>query len=289
MSDDTQHGAGGPKTPEGKAKVKLNAVKHGILSTEAVIRRGDLKESEEEHATLRDQFFAEMQPVGLLEIMLVDKLFTIYWRERRIIKAERASVEATTIGHLRGSKKSRENEDKKQRIIGTVAGVIEPRMKVEDWERYCDMAGAVFASVSAGELPLSDALLTHLRSLSSVSEFDSMASAIALQNYRLTKPATPEQTASLCEQAEKLLDRAYEFKDAFKRDEQDGDTASAESCAIPAPDQSQRIQRYEAFLNRSFLQTLHELQRVQSARKGNTVPPAAALDVTVEGKEGFVS
>lgn len=289
MSNDTQHGAGGPKTPEGKAKVKLNAVKHGILSTEAVIRRGDLKENEEEYATLRDQFFDEMQPIGLLEMMLVDKLITIYWRERRVIKAERASVERTTIGHLRGSKKSRQDEDKKQRIIGTVAGVFEPRVKVEDWERYCDMAGAVYAAVSAGDLPLSDALLTYLRSLSSVAEFDSMASAIEMQNYRVTKPATPEQAKSLTEQAEKLLDRAYEVKDGFKRDEQDGDAASAESCAIPEPDQSQRIQRYEAFLNRSFIQTLHELQRVQSARKGNAMPPAAALDVTVEGKDGFVS
>ncbi len=288
QNDEVQK-AGGPKTPEGKAKVRLNAVKHGILSTEAVIRRGDLKESEEEHATLRDQFFIEMQPIGLLEIMLVDKLFTIYWRERRIIKAERASVESTTIGHLRGCKKERENEDKQQRIIGTVAGVIEPRMKVEDWERYCDMAGAVYAAASAGDLPLSDALLTHLRSLSSVSEFESMASAISLQNYRLTKPATPEQTASLGQQAEKLLDRAYEVKDAFKREEEEGDTASAESCAIPEPDQSQRIQRYEAFLNRSFIQTLHEFQRVQSSRKGNVVPPAGALDVTIESKEGFVS
>ena len=114
MSDDVQHGVGGPKTPEGKAKVRLNAVKHGILSTEAVIRRGDLKEDEDEYAALREQFFSEMQPVGLLEVMLVDKLLTIYWRERRIIKAERASVEAATIGHLQSCKKKRHDEDKEQ-------------------------------------------------------------------------------------------------------------------------------------------------------------------------------
>ena len=124
MSDDVQHGVGGPKTPEGKAKVRLNAVKHGILSTEAVIRLGDLKEDEDEYATLREQFFSEMQPVGLLEIMLVDKLLTIYWRERRIIKAERASVEAATIGHLQGCKKKRRDEDKKQRIIARLHNKI---------------------------------------------------------------------------------------------------------------------------------------------------------------------
>ena len=77
------------------------------------------------------------------------------------------------------------------------------------------MAGAVFAAVSANELPLSDALLEHLRSLSSVSDFERMASTLMLQNFHLPKPVTPEQSASLREQAEKLLDRAYEVKDAF--------------------------------------------------------------------------
>lgn len=289
MPDDVQHGAGGPKTPEGKAKVKLNAVKHGILSSEAVIRRGDLKEDAEEYETLRDALFSELQPIGFLEVTLVDKLFTVYWRERRVIRAERASVETATIGHTQRSKKARQDEDKKQRIIGTVPGVIEPRMKLEDWERYCDLAGAVYAAVSAGDLPFSDALFGNLRSLSAVPEFERLASALSLQGYRLTKPVTPEQVTAFSKQAEALLDRTFELKDAFKRQEDEGDAASVECHAIPDPEQSQRIQRYEAFLNRSFLQTLHELQHVQGVRKGNTVPPAAALDVTVEGKDGFVS
>jgi hypothetical protein len=43
------------------------------------------------------------------------------------------------------------------------------------------------------------------------------------------------------------------------------------------------LSRYEAHLSRQMYQALHELQRLQAARTGESVPPPAALDVTLEG------
>jgi hypothetical protein len=42
------------------------------------------------------------------------------------------------------------------------------------------------------------------------------------------------------------------------------------------------VSRYEAHLSRQMLQALHTLERLQAARAGQTVPPPAALDVTVD-------
>jgi hypothetical protein len=43
-----------------------------------------------------------------------------------------------------------------------------------------------------------------------------------------------------------------------------------------------KVTRYEAHLSRQMLQSLHTLERLQAARAGQSVPPPAALDVTVE-------
>jgi hypothetical protein len=55
----------GPATPEGKARVSQNALKHGLTSKHLVIR----PDEEAEFATLRDALEAELAPEGeLVEI-----------------------------------------------------------------------------------------------------------------------------------------------------------------------------------------------------------------------------
>jgi hypothetical protein len=51
--------------------------------------------------------------------------------------------------------------------------------------------------------------------------------------------------------------------------------------AAPTAEEVARIQRWESHLYRQMTGALHELQRVQAARRGADVPPPAALDVTV--------
>jgi hypothetical protein len=52
-------------------------------------------------------------------------------------------------------------------------------------------------------------------------------------------------------------------------------------ASLPDEQRLAKIQRYEAHLSRQFYQSLHELQRLQAARKGLSGPAPAALDVLV--------
>ncbi len=61
----------GPKTAEGKATVRLNAMKHGLLSQEVLLPGED----EAAFAELGERLRAELQPVGELESMLVEALY----------------------------------------------------------------------------------------------------------------------------------------------------------------------------------------------------------------------
>ena len=64
----------GAKTPEGKAIVKYNALKHGLLAKEVVITIGEGAENPEEFNALLGDLKAQLQPEGTLEEMLVEKI-----------------------------------------------------------------------------------------------------------------------------------------------------------------------------------------------------------------------
>jgi hypothetical protein len=74
----------GPKTPEGKAAVRLNALKHGLLSRETLLPGENEQALRELGERLRD----ELQPVGELESLLVDRIISAYWRLSRLGRVE---------------------------------------------------------------------------------------------------------------------------------------------------------------------------------------------------------
>jgi hypothetical protein len=82
----------GPKTPDGQAVSKMNALKHGILSREAVVRGRCIREDDQEFAALHQRLQEDLQPAGALEEMLVDQIATTHWRLRRVLKAESGEI-----------------------------------------------------------------------------------------------------------------------------------------------------------------------------------------------------
>ena len=85
----------GPITPEGKAAVRLNALKHGLTAEDAVI----FGEDEEAFNDLRDSFLDHLQPVGPLEAALVRQIITAQWRLARCRKLETGFFELGLIDH----------------------------------------------------------------------------------------------------------------------------------------------------------------------------------------------
>jgi ABC-type phosphate transport system auxiliary subunit len=74
----------GPRTPEGRAAVRLNGVKHG-LTAETIVLKG---ESESDFTGLLDSLEAEHDPVTPTEEALVVQLAMATWRLRRLYHQE---------------------------------------------------------------------------------------------------------------------------------------------------------------------------------------------------------
>lgn len=79
----------GPRTPEGKAIVALNPIKHGLLSKEVLLAHED----EDSLVELGKRLRQLLAPVGELEIMLVDRIIAAMWRLRRMLRIEKDLVD----------------------------------------------------------------------------------------------------------------------------------------------------------------------------------------------------
>jgi hypothetical protein len=74
----------GPKTPEGKDAVRLNAMKYGLLCQEVLLPGED----EEALRELSEHLWTELKPVGEMENLLVDRIIASHWRLRRLGRVE---------------------------------------------------------------------------------------------------------------------------------------------------------------------------------------------------------
>ena len=201
----------GPKTPEGKAAVRLNANKHGLRSQEVLLPGED----EEALKELDENLRAELQPLGELENLLVDGIIAAHWRLRRLRRVE--------------------------------AGIFA-------WELYGELAERAQQEAHTYEWSVLDAL------------------------------GSPEQITDE-QKHQKALSRAQEMKA-----KQDAETATLGRTFIRDADKANafsKLSRYETAIWRSLYEALHELQRLQAARRteGNVLPPIA-LDVDVSGVRG---
>lgn len=73
----------GSKTPEAKAAIRPNPVKHGLTAQQAVATRERAYRFNELLASYEDHF----QPVGPFETLFVQQIVMAAWRRRRTIPA----------------------------------------------------------------------------------------------------------------------------------------------------------------------------------------------------------
>ena len=82
----------GPRTPEGKARSRRNALTHGLLAKTVILDGKEHDEDPAEFDALLYSLISELCPVGALEDMCVEKIAVCYWRLQRAVKAEALAI-----------------------------------------------------------------------------------------------------------------------------------------------------------------------------------------------------
>jgi hypothetical protein len=82
----------GPKSKDGKIQTAGNAIKHGILSQRLILP------GEDQHAfiALQDDLRLALRPMGTLELILVEKIAVVIWKQKRLTAASSASIQLAT-------------------------------------------------------------------------------------------------------------------------------------------------------------------------------------------------
>jgi hypothetical protein len=80
----------GPRTPQGRANSKQNALSHGMYSPNLVIFHW---ESREQFDCLRAAYIQRHQPIDQCELDLVDRLVDATWRRNRMLSLETALLD----------------------------------------------------------------------------------------------------------------------------------------------------------------------------------------------------
>jgi hypothetical protein len=88
----------GPKTPVGRAAVRLNAVRHAVLSQTPVLPE---VESEKDWQAHRARLFDDLQPEGAFEANLVERIAITLWQLQRLARFHRAAVIAGAFAAIK--------------------------------------------------------------------------------------------------------------------------------------------------------------------------------------------
>jgi hypothetical protein len=82
----------GPQTPQGKAVVSQNALKHGLSARHDVITT----ESQADFDLHRDALLAELDPLSPMESILADRIVSLSWRLKRADLIQNQAIDALT-------------------------------------------------------------------------------------------------------------------------------------------------------------------------------------------------
>lgn len=268
----------GPKTAAGLAKSKLNALKHGLLSQEVLVRGKLAGESRREFKQLLDQLYADLAPVGAVEVMLVDLIVTAYWRLRRVLRAESGEVALNLES----------NHWKRTRTSFRVES-----MEMSSWNLEDSSLGNHVMARQLREVRDSVEKCGQLTELAiqGVKLYGKPYSLTRdLEKLRLKLACNPEglDPSSFAtwqkEQALQFLNRRLRHVnwqlEICEKYEQSTEQARQSADVLPPASAMDRIMRYETKLERQIYRALNQLERLQRQRQGELMPPPITVEVT---------
>ncbi len=292
----------GPKTEEGKAIVKLNALKHGLLSKELIIQHGDAKEDENEFAGLLKDLCSELSPAGTVEEMLVERIAACYWRLRRSAKFEVGVLREELDRAISEYKPISTWKDKKVDLFADFEALVEDEKRVIQENRHCIKLlkdGLALDKEPDEKLGINvwlyyDTLISLKYATDEWTDPD-----LDIDKYTEQEMTVEEMRAFLLKKGwtDKILRENFiqqdlqGIKECEKRLEElarrrgNADlkvTRLIQAKSLPDALTMDRILRYETAIERQMYRALNQLERLQRHRAGDNVPPPISVEVNSE-------
>jgi len=261
----------GPKTKLGKRTSRWNALRHGFLAKEVVIRTGERKENPAEFKRLLAQLGKSLEPRGVLEEMLVEDIAVCYWRCRRALRCEAGEIAAA---------QSNPSDGEGGLGIAALQTLEECRTIDSDGvQERINVLGALSQNLGKNET-FSEECKNQLKGKFGAK--DGFVRYISLCNDGLVKSKKEAEETGKWERFERLRGDLLEsinhqrevlerVESQLKKKEEFETEAKMASRNLPSGKVSEKIIRYETTLERRMHRAIENLGRLQSRRKGQPV------------------
>ena len=284
---------GGVKTAEGKAIAKSNALKHGLLAREAVVTVGEGAEDQAEFEAVARDLKRELQPQGILEEMLVEKIVVAYWRLRRAHRYE-SSLMQHEMNSTEGSfyEKTKWNGEKVNRTdVQIDAKIFEEQEGIAYWEKDKRELNEM---CKAGK-PLQEIYDWEENWQALGDEVDDLLP----EDFEYDGDDWVQKLHALLTEANWTDDAIWKalIKDCDGRIQyHKGQISELEHekernrrkiavlkklGSVPSKHDLDCLLRYEGAIERQFYKALNQLERIQRLRAGDDVPAPVEVDVDV--------
>jgi hypothetical protein len=282
----------GPKTPEGCAVSKMNALKHGISSKAILVRGLQIKENSRELEALYQSFWQEFKPVGPVEEMLVDQIVTAQWRLRRALRAESGEIALS----LRRGPPNRPHRPNPQLQWVEWLAFGDPIPKMEDSAEGNRVLKILLEEVRTSVELHGELTEAALQKLANCFGGEQNSLTRSLEALRLELQENPRGlgAAELRERNKRralaLLDEKLrsiflrqadeaKWQTSYQKWQTNVEDARREAAVLPAPEVLDKIMRYETKLERQIYRAMSQLERKQRMRKGEAVLAPMTIEV----------
>jgi hypothetical protein len=273
----------GPRTVTGRKASRMNALKHGILSEEVVVKGLHAAEDQGEFKKLHERFCEELQPLGAVEEMLVDQIVTSHWRLRRALTAESGEIALSVDGGqwhretviprrtaLRWDTEEDPAEVMSNSATGNAIMANQVRRVLASVEANGELTQEAIAEVRFHGRPYG---LTHelIRLRSNLQKNPEGLSPEALRDWQ------KQQAVNFLKDE---LSLRIELRSECEQREMAEEEARQAAAVLPSAETLEKIQRYEAKLERQMFRAMAHLERLQRMRRGETVPAPVSVAVS---------
>jgi hypothetical protein len=284
--------ATGPRTENGKKRSSRNATKFGIFSRETLLDG----ESRAEYESLRDGLWRSKRPENDFEEILLDRMASNLWRQRRVLIAERAEIRRNSefVEFDRRQKELEEAEGVSQRVheqislrivpepVGLMWAIENPEVLARCVEILIELQQGIKADgfeKERDELLLKsiygDPGVAHLRETLELLYKRLFFTANVTEEKRAqARYETPEQCVKIMLQAVGAeIRRLEEYRNERAPIESEKTQVEILRQQVPDCPGQDRLLRYANSLDRGFDRMLAQFDRAQRIRKEQPLPP----------------
>lgn len=267
----------GPTTKAGKAVVATNAIKHGIFSKDIIICTKDYKENKKEYKELLENLISDFKPNGQMEHFLAEKIAIDIWRMKRVSRFETSSIQRSFYNVI----DSYFSKNKKIEQLNSEIEKIKNQLDLNNkYIRYLEEGIVSFDNqiwrYKNFETDIEEDLCLVLEKIADETLNEDQLSRfnkgeIYFDEIRdiLSKNGYSEEKISkiLIECIKKENLNYNKSIDRLKKEKKETKIILKiilKNCCCPAEGDSDKIVRYEDFLQRSIMRNLSILKKLQS-------------------------